>query len=553
MHITDIKFRRINTRYFTLLSIIVSLILSEFVVSLGSLIFRGKIYPDYLIIGAVASFIFSFSAVSLFSYLSNRAKRLGKALNEHEDRCLTLLEKGNNGIVIIQNGLLKFANSKMAEMVGFSKEELTEKPFIKLVPQEYKNMIEDSEEDTHERYEVEILSKENRRIPAEMVVESIECRGEPGKLVIIRDLTREKQAEKELKETQTFFEKIIDAIAEPVMVIENDFRVKLLNTAARGFLPGDSETPFLCYKISHGRDTPCEGKEHPCPLVEVRNSGKPEVVEHVHQANGKERYVEIVASPFFDSDGNFVGIIESMRDITERKHAEEAIKKYAKELEEVNRLKDTFLDIMHHDLLNPLGTAMGYLDILMDTEDPEIKSELEVVNRNISRAIDLIESATRLSKLQSKNSLELEDINLREIIDRCIENFSYEASKAGMKIENRITRPISVKANKIIEEVFSNLISNAIKYASEGTKVIIEAEEKENSLRVKVKDFGKGINDSSKLEIFERFRRKEKRSIKGSGLGLAIASRIVELHSGKIWVEDNPEGGAVFVVEIPKK
>ncbi|GBE55539.1 phytochrome-like protein cph1 [archaeon BMS3Bbin15] len=242
-----------------------------------------------------------------------------------------------------------------------------------------------------------------------------------------------------------------------------------------------------------------------------------------------------------------------MRDITERKHAEEAIKKYAKELEEVNRLKDTFLDIMHHDLLNPLGTAMGYLDLLMDTEDQEIKSELEVVNRNISRAIDLIESATRLSKLQSKNSLELEDINLREIVDRCIENFSYEASKAGMKIENRITQPISVKANKIIEEVFSNLISNAIKYASEGTKVIIEAEEKENSLRIKVKDFGKGIKDSSKQEIFERFRRKEKRSIKGSGLGLAIASRIVELHSGKIWVEDNPEGGAVFVVEIPKK
>jgi signal transduction histidine kinase len=95
-------------------------------------------------------------------------------------------------------------------------------------------------------------------------------------------------------------------------------------------------------------------------------------------------------------------------------------------------------------------------------------------------------------------------------------------------------------------------MSNAVKYASSGKRIVLDCEKREGCWNIRVMDFGEGIEDRDKKPIFDRFHRLEKKGVKGSGLGLAIASRIMELHNGRIWVEDNPEGGAVFVVEIPK-
>jgi signal transduction histidine kinase len=126
------------------------------------------------------------------------------------------------------------------------------------------------------------------------------------------------------------------------------------------------------------------------------------------------------------------------------------------------------------------------------------------------------------------------------------------AAKADMEIENRITESMPVKANKIIEEVFANLISNAIKYARDGKKIIVKGEDRDPFWNIMVIDFGEGLKNTEKSMIFDRFCRLEKKGVKGSGLGLAIAKKIVELHRGGIGVEDNPQGGAVFIVEIPK-
>ncbi|WP_456473823.1 sensor histidine kinase [Candidatus Pyrohabitans sp.] len=239
------------------------------------------------------------------------------------------------------------------------------------------------------------------------------------------------------------------------------------------------------------------------------------------------------------------------------KELQDTVKKLEKlnlELKEANNLKDLFTDIMRHDLLNPIGTARSFVELLLeDEDDPEKTTELQAIKRSLDKAIDLIESASKLSKLESSKSLELEDMDLRKVIEEAVERFTPLASEAGMKIENRIAHSMPVRANSIIEEVFANLISNAIKYAPEGRRIVLTGEERDSFWRIRVIDFGEGVKDENKQAIFERFIRKEKRGVKGSGMGLAIARRIVELHNGRIWVEDNPEGGAVFIVEIPKK
>ena len=112
------------------------------------------------------------------------------------------------------------------------------------------------------------------------------------------------------------------------MVIGADHQVRLMNRAAREFWAGDVDAsrPLLCHEVSHQSATPCDGVGHPCPIEQVRESGQPVTLVHEHyRADGRQRFVEIVASPLSGADGTFHGIIEATRDITERKRMEEML------------------------------------------------------------------------------------------------------------------------------------------------------------------------------------------------------------------------------------
>jgi len=216
-------------------------------------------------------------------------------------------------------------------------------------------------------------------------------------------------------------------------------------------------------------------------------------------------------------------------------------------------MKELFADIMHHDLLNPLNVANGYVEyFLEDEKDPNKKSYLEIIKRNLVKGMELIENATKFSKLESMKNIEFNDLDLKIVVQEVIENLTPLAVRAGISIENNLKRSMHARGNKIIEDIFLNLISNAIKYAPKGKRIIVDGKDGGNFWIIRVIDFGPGIEDADKKLIFERFHREDKKGVKGSGLGLAIARKIVELHKGRIWIEDNPEGGAIFTVEILK-
>ena len=221
-------------------------------------------------------------------------------------------------------------------------------------------------------------------------------------------------------------------------------------------------------------------------------------------------------------------------------------------IEEANRVKNLFLDILRHDLLNPAGVINNYIDLMLEEARGEHRENLLAMRRSVRRLLEIIEDATKFARLESIKP-RFEELDLDEILKRVVEDFKPLLNEAGMQVEYRSPGKMPVHASPIIYDVFANLLSNAIKYAKEGKKVIIEAEDAGDSYIVRVKDFGEGVPDEFKEPIFERFKRREKRGVKGTGLGLAIVKRIAELHSGKVWVEDNSPKGAVFVVKLPKK
>jgi signal transduction histidine kinase len=224
---------------------------------------------------------------------------------------------------------------------------------------------------------------------------------------------------------------------------------------------------------------------------------------------------------------------------------------YANDLEKSNKLKDLFADIMRHDLLNPIGVIKNVFELMEDDIDDSYKEEVEIVQKNFEKIEELIQTLTRFGMVESSRHLEFENLNVTEIIGNVAEGLRKLTSDNTAIIIP--TTDYFAQVNVFIEDVFLNLLSNAIKYGPSNSKVVVEVEDNNDYLKFKIIDSGPGVPDEHKKSIFERFKRVDKGSVKGSGLGLAIVKKVVELHQGDVWVEDNPNGGSVFIFKLPKK
>lgn len=135
-----------------------------------------------------------------------------------------------------------------------------------------------------------------------------------------------------------FFPAILDSIAEPITFIGLGFRLELLNGAARKLMKGETGRPLTCYRCLHGRKDPCQGHEEegPCPFVTAQLTGNPVTVVHRHfTPAGQTRYHEILASPLLDQEGRFLGIVEALRDVTDRRLREQERERLIAGLREV--------------------------------------------------------------------------------------------------------------------------------------------------------------------------------------------------------------------------
>lgn len=248
------------------------------------------------------------------------------------------------------------------------------------------------------------------------------------------------------------------------------------------------------------------------------------------------------------------GIACIVRDITSRKEAESKLQEYAHNLKHSNELKDLFIDIMSHDILNPAGVARGFTEILQATETDQAKlHKLSIIEKSISKIIDTITSAANLARLENVEEIEFIDLDLNSMILEALDAYKYEIIAAGIKIEYHGRGPYYARANPIINGVITNLLSNALKYGSKGGKIIIKVEDFKDEWKVTLTDFGDGISDANKTSVFQRFKRLNVGDIKGHGLGLAIVKRTVDLHGGKVGVDDNPDAkGTQFWFTVKK-
>ncbi|MCX9024696.1 MAG: HAMP domain-containing sensor histidine kinase [Candidatus Methanoperedens sp.] len=237
----------------------------------------------------------------------------------------------------------------------------------------------------------------------------------------------------------------------------------------------------------------------------------------------------------------------------EYKEAVAVLKKCTEELQAANNIKDVFTDILRHDLLNPAGSIKTMTEWnLMQTKDIEMQRTLTKIKEASDKLIEMIESASMYAKIENAESLERKTLDLNKIFKYVVNNFKYEIETKNMVLDYLATGECYASVNPMIENVFSNLLSNAIKYSPDGSKIEVNIIGINNHYKIYVKDWGIGLKDDEKARLFTRFQRLDKGNVKGTGLGLAIVKRVVDLHGGRAWIEDNPERGSIFCVEIVK-
>ena len=291
-------------------------------------------------------------------------------------------------------------------------------------------------------------------------------------------------------------------------------------------------------------------------LEAVRNNDMAEVISTILK-NGMPVFKEMVlvypvrgifevsATPVFDNDA-ISGCLLVIHDITE--------------IRALEKMRSDFVANVSHELKTPLTSIKGFVETLLEgaLDDKENnRNFLKIIQEHTERLNSLVEDLLSLSHLESKEiTLVKSSFDLSQQLQKVLMGFDAQAKKMNIDIKNDMPAGLTVSADKNrIEQVFTNLIDNAVKFNNKNGTIRIYSEEESGKIKVFVEDSGMGIPPKDIPRIFERFYRVDKarsRELGGTGLGLSIVKHIIELHNGSIGVESTECFGSKFWFMLPK-
>ncbi|MXV17083.1 sensor histidine kinase [Hufsiella ginkgonis] len=227
------------------------------------------------------------------------------------------------------------------------------------------------------------------------------------------------------------------------------------------------------------------------------------------------------------------------------------------ELELANKNYIRIMRVMAHDLKNPLSGIIGLVSVLLEedgfTEDQI--SMLKLIESTGSHSIGMINELLKSGLADEREHMVKTPVNLQTLLNDSVELLRFRAGEKHQEIVYEHTEPVWAEVNREkIWRVFNNLIINAIKFSPNNSRIKVEIRQFKRKVVIVVSDRGIGIPDENKELVFEMFTPAKRMGTNGEqpfGLGLSISKRIVELHNGRIWFKDNPDGGTEFFIELP--
>ncbi len=310
-------------------------------------------------------------------------------------------------------------------------------------------------------------------------------------------------------------------------------------------------------------------------------------VKETHQRQvlefqSKGRWFAKIFDPVLDGHGTLTGAVFILSDITERKRAEAllqeqndrlnrlmvSLQQQTEQAQQANRIKDEFLAVLSHELRSPLNPILGWARILQTSHQDAAKTQyaLETIERNAKLQAQLIEDLLDVSRiLQGKLSLNTVPVGLTFTIKAALETVRLAAEAKSIQIQTIFESNVGpvLGDSSRLQQVVWNLLSNSIKFTSQGGRVEVRLESIKDEVdthpveytQITVSDTGRGISGDFLPYVFDYFRQADgttTRKFGGLGLGLAIVRHLVELHGGTVQAASPGEGqGAVFKVKLP--
>lgn len=473
--------------------------------------------------------------VAIYSDVTKR-KEIEKALRESEEKYQNVAEKANDGIVIVQDLIIKYGNSYLEKIRGDSLKNIINHKFLEFIaPEElekiktyYKKRI--SGEKVPPRYETILLRKDGKKIWVELNAGIIQYEGKPADLVIIRDITERKETEEKKYKT------LVNSIEQGLYSTKGGKFLEVNKGMEDMFGYSREElTKMYAWELAKPEIREIVKEKF---FAKVRNKDyNSELIECIKK-NGDSLFVEISMNK--PTEGGVVsGLVTN---ITEKKEAE--------------MMKMEFLSAISHELRTPITPIKAQLQRMLSTdlEKKEQTNSLEIALRNTIRMDRLIQDLLEISRIKSgKFNIFKRKENLNEIISEAITDLNSFAKErnAVITFERGEIPRTNIDKDRILE-VIINIIDNAIRYGK--GKISIETKKEGKDVLIKIKDNGTGIAKSEIVNIFTPFykgKRLKEQKYEGTGLGLSICRGIIEAHNGKIWLESQIGKGTTFFIKMP--
>ena len=378
-------------------------------------------------------------------------------------------------------------------------------------------------------------------------------------------MKKEEQSSKILKNkyipTSEFYSQIIDSLQDySIFTLDKDLIINSWSAGSTNIFGYETDEVigehFEIIFTEEDKKNGIHQKEIEIALKEGRA-----VDNRLHlRKDGKTFYAYGLVFPLTGIDGELLGYVKILRDLTDRKNAEEAIKKYIKDLEELNNHKESILAILSHDLRSPLGAIVGIADLLKsefdEMESEEVKKMINHIFEASKKELNMLDYLVEWARIKYASEVfSPTQLELERYVKKVFETLNNVAEIDTINLHHEIEEKASVFADeKMLLSILQNIVSNAIKHSHKGGKIKVTAKIQDEKMIVQIKDTGIGMSKEIMEKLFipqMKTLSNARKENKGAGIGLLLVKGFLEKNGGEIWVESMEGKGSSFYFTLP--
>ncbi len=527
---------------------------SPLIINAGVIDSSGKVFP------AEVSFVYFEDEDQIVSSFACLIRDISSEEKTRQDILLmqSVFEASNDGIAVEESGNLIFVNNSFVKIFEYESElEIIGKPVV--------NFVRSGQRGDRGTTEGEGLKKDGSTFTAEVSGASFEFNEKMFDVLIVRDITQLRNAQRLIEDSEAKYRSIAENIDDFLWVSEpvGGTLTPVFVTASFVAMTGYKTTEFtnnirFWFRIIHPEDIDGYFSDLKDLLRNKYKSGG-SLECRIITKNGTPIWIRNKIT-FVREGDRIVKMFGLVSDITKQKQAENEIRESTENLKKLNEAKDRFISIISHDMRTPFSSILGFTDFLLteDLSSEEMKKYVNYIQDSTKIMLSLVNSLLDWTRLQT-GRMKFEPVkqDLRTITSKSFSAVSGAAFQKDIELVNEMPENVVVFVDQnLILQVFNNLFSNAIKFTPNGGRITagITGNLSGRFLEVFVSDSGVGIKESDIQKIFHvdsKFTTPGTAGEKGTGLGLSLVKEIVEKHGGTITLTSKVGEGTRFTFTIP--